>query len=105
MTEKSRKERLEEMLVETPDDAFLHYGLAMEYVSEGNDDEAVRRFRRMFDVAPDYVAAYQQAGQALVRLGRNTEAQEVLRQGMAIAHRQGNPHAAEEMAELLGSLE
>ena len=58
----------------------------------------------MFEVVPDYVAAYQQAGQALVRLGRPPEAQDVLRQGIAVARGQGDQHAAEEMTGLLESL-
>src|SRR5271156_3698584 len=36
MPAKSRKQQIEEMLVEDPDDPFLRYGLAMEYASEGN---------------------------------------------------------------------
>ena len=34
------------MLVDFPNDAFLRYGLAMEYVSAGDDGGAVRCFRR-----------------------------------------------------------
>ncbi len=104
MADAMRRQRLEEMLAETPDDAFLHYALAMEHVSAGDDEEAVHRFHRMFEVVPDYVAAYQQAGQALVRLGRPAEAQDALRQGIAVARRQGDQHAAEEMSGLLESL-
>ena len=69
MADLSRKAQLEAMLAEDPTDSFLRYGLAMEYVSEGNDAEAVQRFRDMFSATPDYVPAYLQAGQALIRLG------------------------------------
>ena len=58
MAEKTRKQRLEEMLADEPNDAFLRYGLAMEYASEGNDEEALRCLRRMFaddqDFAPEF---------------------------------------------------
>ena len=37
MSSNSRKQQLEEMLLENPDDSFLRYGLAMEFVSAGND--------------------------------------------------------------------
>ena len=58
----------------------------------------------LFAVAADYVAAYQQAGQALLRLARTDEAREVLRRGIAVAQQQGNHHAGEEMQGLLASL-
>src|SRR5262245_41238744 len=66
MASKSRRELIEEMLVEDPTDAFLHYGLAMEYVSAGQFDEAIRRFRHLIGIAPEYVPAYLQIAQALV---------------------------------------
>jgi len=105
MTAKNRKQQLEEMLAEDPHDAFLRYGLAMEYVGEGKDEEAVRQFREMFTITPDYVPSYQQAGQALLRLGRSEEASEVLRRGIAMAQQKGELHAAEEMQGFLASLE
>jgi Tfp pilus assembly protein PilF len=101
---KTRKEQLREMLADDPRDPFLHYGLAMEFVSEGNDEEAARCFRELLQVAADYVPAYHQAGQALLRLGRSAEAREVLQRGIAEAGRQGNLHAAEEMQGLLSGL-
>ena len=104
MTVKSRKQQLEEMLAVDPKDPFLRYALAMEYVSEGNDEEAVRCLQEMFQASPNYVAAYQQAGQALIRLSRPQEAGEVLRRGMATARSQGDLHAAEEMQGLLAGL-
>jgi predicted Zn-dependent protease len=104
MAGKSRKEQIQELLADDPNDPFLRYGLAMEYVSEGNDSEAVRVFQEMFQATPDYVPAYQQAGQALVRLGRAAEAASALRQGITIARGQGNLHAAEEMQGLLDTL-
>jgi len=105
MTGKSRKEQLQEMLLDDPKDPFLRYGLGMEYVSEANDEEAVRQFRALVAATPDYVPAYQQAGQALLRLGKPDDAQELLRAGIESALKQGDQHAAGEMQELLASLE
>jgi tetratricopeptide (TPR) repeat protein len=102
---KTRKEQLQEMLADAPNDPELRYMLAMEYVSERNDDEAVRAFRALIDMAPDYPPAYHQAGQALQRLGRLDEAREVLRRGIPVAEKKGNLHAAGEMQELLENLE
>jgi Tfp pilus assembly protein PilF len=105
MTGKSRKEQLQEMLAEEPRDEFLRYGLAMEFVSEGNDEEAARCFQAMMQEGLHYVPAYLQAGQALNRLGRIDEARTIFQQGIALAQRKGEAHAAGEMQGFLEALE
>ena len=70
MSAKTRKEQLEALLAEEPNDPCLRYGLAMEYVSQGDDAQAVRCFEELLRASPDYVPAYLQAGQALARIGR-----------------------------------
>ena len=92
---KSRKEQLEELLSEMPDDPFLRYGLAMEYVSAGQDEEAVLKFRDLMQRAPEYVPGYLLAGQALARLGRTTDAKSVWGQGVTLARQQGDRHITE----------
>ncbi|HLJ97693.1 MAG TPA: hypothetical protein VKU02_31315 [Gemmataceae bacterium] len=104
MTAKTRKQQLQEMLTEEPNDPFLRYGLAMELVSEGADEEAVQCFQELCTVAPEYVPGYLQVGQALVRLGRVDEARTVFARGIALARQQGDAHAADEMAGFLANL-
>ena len=53
---------------------------------------------------PKYVPGYVQAGRALIRLGRDDEAREILNAGIAEARGQGDEHAAGEMAEFLQSI-
>ena len=104
MTGKSRKEQIQAMLADDPTDPFLHYGLAMEYVSDGADEEAVRCLRELFKVAPEYVPAYLQGGQALARLGRPQEAREIWQRGIAVAQKLGDEHAWQEMQGFVDSL-
>src|SRR5262245_39877591 len=104
MTNNSRRQQIEEMLADDPNDPFLRYGLAMEYVGAGDLETAVRHLRELIDVAPDYVPAYQQAGQALTKLDREDEARAVYRAGIAVAVKQGNTHAAGEMEGFLDLL-
>jgi hypothetical protein len=104
MSEKSRKDQLLEMLQEDATDPFLNYGLAMEYVAAKEDDAAVKQFERLFVLAPDYVPAYLQAGQALMRLQRTVEARAVFEAGIATAVRTNDAHAAEEMRGFLMNL-
>jgi predicted Zn-dependent protease len=101
---KSRKEQIEELLAQDPSDPFLRYGLAMEYVSAGDDESAVRSLRELAAASPNYVPAYQQLGQALVRLGRPADARAAFEKGIAAATADGNAHAAEEMRGFLASL-
>jgi Flp pilus assembly protein TadD len=104
MAHRSRKEQIQEMLKDEPNDLFLLYGLAMAYVSEGADEEAVARFRQLLELHPEYVPAYMQGGQALVRLRRVEEARRLYENGIAAARAGGDQHAAEEMQGFLDSL-
>jgi tetratricopeptide (TPR) repeat protein len=104
MAGKTRKKQLEEMLAIEPNDAFLRYGLAMEYASEGNIAEALRYLQGMCMDKLDYVPAYQQAGQILMQLDRIEEARAMLQEGIALARRRGDAHAADEMEGFLDTL-
>jgi tetratricopeptide (TPR) repeat protein len=101
----TRRQQLEAMLADEPHDPELRYMIAMEHLSEGNDEGALRCFRELFEVAPDYPPTYHMAGRTLERLGRFEEAREVLRRGISAAEKRGDSHAAGEMQELVDSLE
>jgi thioredoxin-like negative regulator of GroEL len=105
MSGKTRKQQIEEMLAEDPNDPFLRYGLAMEHVTSGEDEAAVRCFQDLLAVDPSYVPAFMQVSQALIRLGRVAEARSHLSRGIAVARQQKNEHAAEEMQGFLAGLE
>jgi tetratricopeptide (TPR) repeat protein len=105
VSSKTRKQQLEELLADDPNDPFLRYGLAMEHVSQGTDGDAARCFEELIAVAGDYVPAYLQLGQALHRLGRSKDAADAFRRGITVARRQGDAHAADEMQGFLAALE
>src|SRR5262245_33657017 len=98
-----RMDQIEALLADDPGDPFLRYGLAMEYVSIGDDATAADHLQRLTADA-DYVPAFLQAGQVLNRLNRVAEASDVLRRGIEAAKEQGNAHAEGEMSALLASL-
>lgn len=106
MARTPRMAQIEAMLAEDPDDAFLRYGLAMEYAGIGDDAQCVEILRDLIvrTAAQPYIPAFLQAGQALVRLGRIAEACDVLRQGIAAARAAGDAHAQSEMQALLDSI-
>ncbi|MBY0231547.1 MAG: tetratricopeptide repeat protein, partial [Gemmataceae bacterium] len=93
----TRKDQIEAMLAHDPEDSFLRYGLAMEHVSAKDDAAAMREFRELLKRDAGYVPAYLQAGQALIRLGEEDEAKEMLKAGIEAARRAGHPHPAGEM--------
>lgn len=110
MARTPRMERIEAMLAESPDDAFLRYGLAMEHASAGDDAGCAAVLRDLIarHAADPYIPAYLQAGQALARLDRTDEAAAVLREGIDAAARAGTPdalHARSEMQGLLATVE
>ena len=107
MPKTPRMEQIEAMLLDDPADAFLRYGLAMEHMGQGDDATAVGVLRDLIaaQAEPPYVPAYLQAGQALMRLGRDGEAAAMLHAGVAAAERVGDHHAKGEMQGFLATIE
>jgi tetratricopeptide (TPR) repeat protein len=99
-----RTQMLNEVLAQNPNDAFARYGLALEYRKAGQTDQAMEEFRRLLTANPDYTAGYFMAAQTLAETGRNDEARQMLRDGIASAKRGGNAHAQSEMEALLQDL-
>lgn len=106
MAKTPRMAQIEAMLADDPDDAFLRYGLAMEHAGVGDDEAAVAVLRDLIarSAGSPYVPAYLQAGQALIRLGRESEAASVLREGIDAARRVGTPESLHALGEMQGFL-
>ncbi len=101
----TRLQKIQGMLADDPTDPELHYMLAMEHVSMGDDAGAVRCFEKLIEVAPNYPPAYHMAARTLQRLDRSDEARALLTKGIPVAMAKNDPHAAGEMQELLATLE
>jgi predicted Zn-dependent protease len=101
---KTRREILQEFLAKNPNDAFILYGLALEYVNAGDFPAAESRFRALLQANPDYVPGYQMYAQNLAQHRRREEAKAILTQGIQAATRAGNQHALSEMQSLLAEL-
>jgi predicted Zn-dependent protease len=95
---------LTEILSQNPTDAFARYGLAMAYAEANQPEEAIAQFATLRANNPDYVPAYQMAGQLLLRLNRTPEALDYLHAGLAAADRTNNAHARSEMQALVDDL-
>jgi predicted Zn-dependent protease len=104
MTDKSRRQKLEEFLAKNPNDAFSRYGIALDCVKEGDLAAAETHFRALIETNPDYVPGYQMYAQTLAQNERGEDAKAILEKGIAAAIRQGNQHARSEMEGLLSDL-
>lgn len=100
----SRREKIEAMLADDPNDEFLRYSLAMELDKEAEHDASLELLGGLTKDSPPYVPAFFMAGQQLARLERVSEARAFLRDGIEEARRQNDAHAAGEMSEFLASL-
>jgi len=100
----TRRQQLEAILAADPDDPFVHYGLALEDEADGHTDRAAERLRELIDRFPEYVPAFLQVGQLLIKLGRDQEATDYLKMGMQVAFKVADHHAYEEMEGILANM-
>lgn len=88
-----------------PNDSFVSYGIALEYISQENYKEAEKYLSSLIKNDPDYVPAYMQLAQIKEKLNNFDEAAEIYRKGIEAARNQGETHAANEMEGFLNELE
>ncbi|HOA71844.1 MAG TPA: tetratricopeptide repeat protein [Phycisphaerae bacterium] len=100
----ARLEQLQKMLTTDPEDPFLNFALAMEYVKVGRPDDALNQFNRVIELDRKYVPAYFQKANLLVSLGRHDEAKSVFSEALTVAEQAGDKHAAAEIREALALL-
>lgn len=100
----SRRQKLEALLAQSPDDSFLNYALAMQCSSEGDVPGAVERLDRLLERDPEYVPAYFQLAQIVVTRGESDRARQLLTRGIEMARRAGDQHAEGEMRGFLEQL-
>lgn len=104
MANSSRIEQIKAFLSETPNDPFLTYALAIEYVGMDNDQEAKRIFKELMHNHPDYHPSYYHLAKLYEREGNNTEAERVYEAGIALCQRLNERHALNELRSALDEL-
>ncbi|MEM6271578.1 MAG: tetratricopeptide repeat protein [Bacteroidota bacterium] len=100
----SRLAQLKALLDAEPNDPFLIYGIAQEYIAGGIFPEAKSWFEKLVAEHPDYVPAYYHFGLCLYRLEEDERAFSVWRKGVEVAQAAGNRKTALEIKELLADL-
>jgi predicted Zn-dependent protease len=99
----SRIDIFAEMVKQQPGDAMIWYGLASEYVKAERWSEAADALRSVVRLNPDYTAAYQMLGTALLSQGEREEARRAWAEGIEAANRTGAWKARQHMEGLLES--
>ncbi len=92
------------MLKDQPDNEMIWYGLANEYTKLSRWPEAIEALRQVLRIKPDYTAAYQMLGSALLNNGEAAEARRVWTAGIEVANRTGAWKARQHLEGLLAGV-
>lgn len=93
------------MLKEEPDDLFLNYSVAMEYLALNDVEKAIEYFLYTLKLKPDYIPSFYQLGKAFEATSQKEEALSYYRKGLELARLQKNNKAVNEFGEALFMLE
>lgn len=95
--QQSRLARLHEFLNNEPDDPFLKYALATEYLSLNDTEKALSYFNDLVINHPSYVGTYYHLGRLYETLGKKEDAVKTYQTGMQVARKAGDNHAFSEL--------
>jgi len=105
MQTSERMQKLETMLAKDSSDPFLLFAMGMEHKKLGNTAEAVNWFRKTLESDPGYSVAYHQSALAYENAGDFESAKRTYREGIEVARKKGDHHAADEMQAALSLIE
>ena len=100
----NRLERLQEFLNNEPNDPFLKYALATEYLRLNNPEKALWFFLDLVDKHIDYVGTYYHLGKLYEQISQPKEALATYEKGIAVAKKIKDQHALNELLGVYNSL-
>ena len=77
-----RIDRLMEFLKANPNDTFVLFALALEYINQGNDEMGLRFFMDILKKDPEYTGVYYHLGKLYERLDQKKQAKETYEEGL-----------------------
>ncbi|CAM3754142.1 tetratricopeptide repeat protein [Mucilaginibacter galii] len=92
-----RLHKLLEFLESEPNDEFLQYALATEYLRLNEVDKALQYFENLVANHPNYTGTYYHLGKLYETLQRKDEALKIYQQGMTITRQKRDNHALSEL--------
>lgn len=99
-----RIEQIKSFLEKTPEDAFLNFALAIEFIALGNDSDAKVIFKNLVKNQPDYFATYYHLAKLYEREGKESKAISAYEDGIEVTKRLGERHANSELTAALEEL-
>ena len=93
----TRINRLLRFFEEDPNDPFVRFALASEYLKIGQVKRALEWFEKLASDRPDYVGTYYHLGKLYSKLGRTTDARETFDRGIETASAIHDFHAISEL--------
>lgn len=101
----SRYEQIIQMLEQEPNDVFLNYALAMEFISANDYSAAKQQLEKTLQLNATYLPCFYQLGQVAEKLSSFDVAIAYYKQGIEVAKAQHNTKAMGELNEALWMLE
>jgi tetratricopeptide (TPR) repeat protein len=99
-----RLEKLLEFITNEPDDPFLKYALATEYLRLNQADKALEYYENLVTNHPTYVGTYYHLGKLYEALNRKDDAVNTYEAGMKISREQRDNHAFSELQAVYNQL-
>ncbi|MEO8885384.1 MAG: tetratricopeptide repeat protein [Mucilaginibacter sp.] len=93
----NRLEKLLEFIKNEPNDEFLKYALATEYLRLNETDKALTYYEDLVNNHPNYVGTYYHLGKLYEALNRKQDAINIYEKGMEIAKQKRDNHAFAEL--------
>ncbi len=100
----NRLEQLKTFLQEEPNDPFLHYSIALEYLKLDEDQKALKIFENLMNKQPEYLPTYYHLGKLYEKLLNTEEAIKTYEKGILLARKQQNKRTFRELNEALNNL-
>jgi tetratricopeptide (TPR) repeat protein len=100
----SRLEKLLEFIKNEPDDPFLKYALATEYLRINETGKALEYYEDLVNMHPNYVGTYYHLGKLYEALNRKEDAIVTYETGMKITREQRDNHALSELQAVYNEL-
>ena len=99
-----RQEKLKEFIARDPSDFFSRHALALEYIKQGNENDARTLLESIILENPTYVGSYYHLGKLYERIGEITMAETTYQKGIEESKKINDRHAMSELASALDLL-
>ncbi|HEY8782829.1 MAG TPA: tetratricopeptide repeat protein [Mucilaginibacter sp.] len=100
----SRLEKLLEFIKSEPEDPFLKYALATEYLRINQTDRALEYYEDLITNHPGYAGTYYHLGKLYEALNRKDDAINTYEAGMKVTREQHDNHAFSELQTVYNEL-